>query len=138
MSSILMRISQSRMKMGIVVVEPDQGPSKLGKFPDYLTKTLKYPGGGKVRAAITGVRIAYKAGPAAWKGFGRHYSYKYRKQIIGTLGGGGIVGSILESIGPSARNDQKGRNRCVSISNKFQRQHCYSNLQRGRKPYSRY
>ncbi len=97
-------------------IDTEDFPKKLGKFPDYLTKGLKYPGGGRVRGAIGLGRILFKTG--AWKRVGRYYGFKYRKRIgIGVTGG--LIAGGLSSVfqGPGSQ-DGETQNNMVKFSSR--------------------
>ncbi len=108
-------------KLGLLVVEQDQGPQKLGKFPDFITKGLKGPGGGKIRAAVQGAQIAYKVGPRAWKAYIRWYTFKYKKYLLG----GGVLGGISTSFINSPGKFGETRNYLVQPSRR--RRNNYNN-----------
>ncbi len=78
-----------------MVVEVDEGPHKLGKFPDYLTKGLNKPSivGSKIKGAYQLGKVLYKAG--ALRKVGRYYAYRYRYKIGGGLATGAFSSSFL-------------------------------------------
>ncbi len=83
-------MSTSRKKMTIVVISSDEGPSKLGKFPDYLVKGLDKPSfgvGSRIKGGIRFGQMLYRTG--AWKPYIRYHSYQNRYKI--GIGAGGIA-----------------------------------------------
>ncbi len=115
--------------MALITVESDEGPKKLGKFPDFITKGLNKPSiiGSKIKGAYQLGKILYKTG--AYKRVARYYGYKNRYRISAGVGGGVIVGSLL-SVPPSSpfgqtRNNMvKSRSRRVSYKNRNIQQCC--------------
>ncbi len=111
-----------RHKMSIIAVEVDEGPAKLGKFPDYLVKTLRYPGTGKLRAVAHGGYLAYKFGRV----YARKYWYLYKNRIYyashGVAIGGGLITGGLSSIPLRAPTNRQTRSKLVkSRSRRFKR-----------------
>ncbi len=113
--------------MAIMVVSTDEGPAKLGKFPDYLTKGLNKPSivGSKIRGAYQLGKVLYKAG--ALRKVGRYYAYRNRYRIATGIGGSAFISSFLFS----ATQDGQTRSIVVKSSKqRFKRRKCYPSKSR--------
>ncbi len=116
-------------KLALITVESDEGPKKLGKFPDFITKGLEKPSliGGKIKGAIALGKILYKTG--AYKRVARYYGYKNRYRITAGVGGGLIVGSLLSipfsgPFGQTRTNMVQSRARRIGYKNRNIQQCC--------------
>ena len=108
--------------MGLMVIEVDEGPHKVGKFPDYLTKSLGKPSfiGGKIKGAYQLGKILYKTG--AYKRVMRYYGYRNKYRIATGIIGVGISSSFLQF--PS-ENGQARSNVVQSKSKRrYRRKYC--------------
>ncbi len=107
---------------GLMVVAQDEGPQKLGKFPDWLTKGLDKPSffGGKLKAGIQLGKILYKS--KAYKPVIRYYAYRNRYRIGVSVAGSAFLSSFLQSPGQNGQT----RNRMVQSSTRRRnRRKCY-------------
>ncbi len=98
-----------------MVVEIDEGPGKLGKFPDFITKGLNKPGfiSSKIKGAYQLGKILYKAG--AIRKVGRYYAYRHRYKIATGIAASYFASSFLQS--PS----QNGQTRDIVVKSRPRR-----------------
>ncbi len=98
--------------MTIVYVDTEQFPEKLGKFPDYITKGLKYPGGGKIRAGIQAGYGAYRYGRV----YARKAWYLKKKQIYYAAHTGIGIGGGLIALSQATNKNRQTRSYLVKPS----------------------
>ncbi len=102
--------------MSIIAVEVDGGPHKLGKFPHYLTKSLKYPGKSRLGAVARGGYLAYKYSRV----YAKKYWYLYKNRIYfashGAALGGGLITGGLSSLPLRSTTKRQTRGTLVKSS----------------------